>query len=67
MVPLCAPVILGVMGWTSESFWRKATLYDVAMTLMGFGAWHGVAGREKYPDAEFMALMMEKYPDQKEG
>ena len=63
MIPFCAPIILGVMGWSCQVFWRAATLYDVTMAVMGFGAWHGLSQQNKYPDYQFLTTMMTKYPD----
>lgn len=55
---------MGVLGWTPDAL-KQAALPDLCDAYLGHAQWHGIAPKTT-PTKEFMAAMLQRFPDGKE-
>lgn len=56
---------MGVLGWPPSVVMHAATLDDLADAYEGYAHFHGLSPAAAPPSAQFLADMLEKFPDRK--
>jgi hypothetical protein len=56
---------MGVLGWTPDAL-KQAALPDLCDAYLGHAQWHGIAPKTT-PTKEFMAAMLQRFPDGKDN
>ena len=55
---------MGVLGWTPDTL-KQAALPDLCDAYLGHAQWHGITPKTT-PTKEFMAAMLQQFPDGKD-
>lgn len=56
---------MGVLGWTPDTL-ARASLPDLCDAYLGHAQWHGTLPKTA-PAKEFMAAMLQRFPDGKDN